>query len=75
LPHFIAIDIGTTHCKAVVTTAAAEVLNEVKAGYPSYQPKPGYHEQDPEQLFNAVIEVLTKAIQSVPCSQFQCRHA
>jgi|SRR6218665_1958606 len=66
LPYFIAIDIGTTHCKAVVTTSAAEVLNEVKAGYPSYQPQPGYHEQDPGQLFNAVIEVLTRAIQSVP---------
>lgn len=69
MPYFIAIDIGTTHCKAVVTTSAAEVLNEAKAGYPSYQPKPGYHEQDPDELFNAVIEVLTKAIQSVPEKQ------
>ncbi|PZR28642.1 MAG: gluconate kinase [Citrobacter freundii] len=69
MPYFIAIDIGTTHCKAVVTTSAAEVLNEVKAGYPSQQPKAGYHEQDPDQLFNAVIDVLTRAIQSVPEKQ------
>jgi gluconokinase len=65
LPYFIAIDIGTTHCKAIVTTDNAEVLFEDKAGYPSYQPQPGYHEQDPEQIFNAVIEVLSKATESI----------
>lgn len=66
---FIAIDIGTTHCKAIVTTHMAEVLFEVKAGYPSYQPEPGYHEQDPEQIFSAVLNVLSKAINTVSDKQ------
>lgn len=66
MSYFIAIDIGTTHCKAVVTTAKAEVLEEVKAGYPSIQPQPGYHEQDPALLLSAVIDVLTKAIAHIP---------
>lgn len=64
--YIIGIDIGTTHTKAVVATTAAEVITEVKAGYPSLQPQPGYHEQDPQQIVEAVIEVLTKAIHSLP---------
>jgi gluconokinase len=66
MQYLIGIDIGTTHTKAVVTTTAAEVLTEVKAGYPSLQPQPGYHEQDPQQIVEAVIEVLTKAIHAIP---------
>ena len=53
----------------MVTTAAAEVLYEAKAGIPSYHPHPGYHEQDPEELFQAVISVLTKAIAFLPQRQ------
>lgn len=64
--YIIGIDIGTTHTKAVVATAAAEVVTEIKAGYPSLQPAPGYHEQDPQQILEAVIEVLTKAIHALP---------
>lgn len=66
MQYLIGIDIGTTHTKAVVTTTAAEVLTELKAGYPSLQPQPGYHEQDPQQIVEAVIEVLTKAIHAIP---------
>ncbi|RYG50333.1 MAG: gluconate kinase [Chitinophagaceae bacterium] len=66
MQYIIGIDIGTTHTKAVVTSANAEVLTEVKAGYPSFQPAAGYHEQDPRQLLEAVIEVLSKAVHSVP---------
>ncbi|MCG2617565.1 gluconokinase [Terrimonas sp. NA20] len=65
MPYFIAIDIGTTHCKAIVTTDAAEVLFETKAGYPSFQPQSGYHEQDPEQIFAAVMKVLRDAVDTV----------
>ncbi|MBN8879137.1 MAG: gluconokinase [Sphingobacteriales bacterium] len=66
MQYIIGIDIGTTHTKAVVTTTAAEVVAETKAGYPSLQPQPGYHEQDPQQIMQAVIEVLSKAIHAVP---------
>ncbi|HEX2848851.1 MAG TPA: gluconokinase [Chitinophagaceae bacterium] len=66
MQYIIGIDIGTTHTKAVVTTTAAEVVAEAKAGYPSLQPQPGYHEQDPQQIMQAVIEVLSKAIHAVP---------
>lgn len=65
MPYFIAIDIGTTHCKAIVTTDMAEVLFEDKAGYPSHQPQSGYHEQDPEQILGAAIQVLGKAADSI----------
>ncbi|MGN6295054.1 MAG: gluconokinase [Chitinophagaceae bacterium] len=66
MQYIIGIDIGTTHTKAVVSTTAAEVVAEAKAGYPSLQPQPGYHEQDPQQIMQAVIEVLSKAIHAVP---------
>lgn len=66
MPYLIAIDIGTTHCKAIVTTDMAEVLFEDKAGYPSHKPQAGYHEQDPEQILAAVIQVLGTAADSIP---------
>lgn len=64
--YLIGIDIGTTHTKAVVTSTKGEVLYEEKAHYPTLQPSPGYSEQNPVQIFEAVIEVLGKVFISVP---------
>ena len=69
MQYIIGIDIGTTHTKAVVTDTAAVVLSEFKSGYPSLQPQPGYHEQDPSQILQAVVEVLSLAIRSVPADE------
>ena len=58
MQHIIGIDIGTTHVKAVVASAAGKILYEAKAGYPTLNPSQGYHEQNPQDIFEAVLHVL-----------------
>jgi len=63
--HIIGIDIGTTHVKAVVATTAGQVIYETKEGYPTLSPVPGHQEQDPHNIFQAVLKVLKQACDSI----------
>lgn len=63
--HIIGIDIGTTHVKAVIATTAACILEEIKEGYPTLNPLPGHQEQDPVDIFQAVLKVLKQAIDTI----------
>jgi gluconokinase len=65
MQYIIGVDIGTTHTKAVLVNTEGKVLEEIKAGYPTFQPLPGYSEQNPEAILNAVMEVLQKAVAAV----------
>jgi gluconokinase len=65
LNYIIGIDIGTTHTKAVVTSATAKVLFEEKAPYPTLQPEPGFSEQNPVQIYEAVVQVLEKVLGNI----------
>ena len=49
MQYIIGVDIGTTHTKAVVITTEGKVPEEIKTGYPTHQPLPGYSEQNPEE--------------------------
>ena len=58
----IGIDIGTTHTKSVLASAKnGSVIAEFKRTYAASQPAPGWHEQDPREIFEAVREVLALA--------------
>jgi len=65
MQHIIGIDIGTTHVKAVVASAAGKILYEAKAGYPTLNPSQGCHEQDPEDIFTAVLHVLRESCEFI----------
>ncbi|WP_445612422.1 gluconokinase [Geobacillus sp. YF-1] len=54
----IGIDIGTTSTKAVVFGECGRVLASYAVDYPIIQPHPGFAEQDPEELFAAVIQAV-----------------
>lgn len=69
MPYIIGVDIGTTHTKAVATTATGEVLYEEKANYPTLQPLPGYSEQDPGLIINAVLDVLKRVLAKIDDKQ------
>lgn len=60
--YIIGVDIGTTHTKAVVTSTTGEVLYEDKAHYPILQPSRGFSEQNPVQIFEAVLQVMNKVL-------------
>lgn len=56
--YLIGVDIGTTSTKAVLYDTHAQVLGEVKQGYPLYRDANGMAEQNPDQLVNAVEKVI-----------------
>jgi gluconokinase len=58
----IGIDIGTTHTKAIILGIDGKVIFEKKETYPSFQPEPGHHEQNPIEIYNAFIKVLKEAL-------------
>jgi len=65
MKYIIGVDIGTTHTKAVTANFKGEVLHEEKANYPTLQPVPGYSEQDPRLILEAVLGVLGKALENI----------
>lgn len=60
--YIIAIDIGTTNCKAVTVNTKGEIVHTCKTGYPIIQETKGQSEQDPEQIFRAVVEMLQESL-------------
>jgi gluconokinase len=56
----LGIDIGTTSTKAVLFSEQGEVIQQENIGYPLYTPDISTAEQDPEEIFNAVITAITK---------------
>ena len=65
MQYIIGIDIGTTHTKAVVINTTGEVIKETKTGYPTLQPKPGYSEQDPQAILDAVLIVIQNSVAAI----------
>jgi gluconokinase len=65
MQRIIGVDIGTTHVKAVVASAAGKILYEAKAAYPTLNPFQGYHEQNPNDIFEAVLSVLRESCEFV----------
>ncbi len=61
MDYFIGIDIGTTHTKAVIINSEGKLIHEAKAGYPTLHPQPGYSEQEPDKILQAVMQLLKDA--------------
>lgn len=65
LAYMIGIDIGTTSTKAVLFEENGKVVANANEGYPLYTPTADVAEQDPEEIFAAVIscvrQVMTKS--------------
>lgn len=59
----IGIDIGTTSTKAVAFDRGGKALFQYAVEYPIISDRPGFAEQDPELVFQAVITSLKTVIQ------------
>ncbi len=57
----IAIDIGTSNCKAVLINKKAKVLKVFESSTKPIIPKPGWNEQNADVIFNAVLKLLQQS--------------
>ena len=72
MQQFFAIDIGTTHCKALVTNETGRILHTAKATVISIQDKDGRYEQDAEQIFEIFIQLLKECISASAPGKIAC---
>ncbi|MGD7007273.1 gluconokinase [Metabacillus sp. 84] len=64
--YMLGIDIGTTSTKAVLFTEAGEVNQQENIGYPLHTPDISTAEQDPEEMFQAVMEAASNIMRRHP---------
>ncbi|WP_026463580.1 gluconokinase [Adhaeribacter aquaticus] len=58
----IGVDLGTTSTKAVGFSLDGKVICSSYQEYPIFNPQPGFSEQDPEEVYNAVLFTLQEVI-------------
>jgi xylulokinase len=62
----LGLDVGTTSTKAVLfDLAGAELARASSHPYRSYTPHPGWVQQDPEELWSAVVTTIKEAVLQV----------
>ncbi|MGA2549784.1 MAG: gluconokinase [Burkholderiaceae bacterium] len=67
MPAFaLGVDIGTTSTKAVLFSLDGRVVSHHAVEYPLYRPTTGAAEQDPIQIFDAVIESIRNCLKGSP---------
>lgn len=54
----LGVDIGTTSTKAVLYTEKGKIMEQENIGYPLYTPDMSTAEQDPEEIFHAVLQAI-----------------
>lgn len=60
--YILGVDIGTSSSKALAFSLEGRVIAQSQAGYDTEHPRPSYAEQDADQIFEAVVTVIRKAV-------------
>ncbi len=60
--YMLGIDIGTTSTKAVLFSEKGEVIQQENIGYPLYTPDMSTAEQNPEEIFQAVLQAISNTM-------------
>lgn len=61
---YIGIDLGTSSIKALLVDVNGNILNEASKTYPLYLTKDNWSEQNPEDWYEAALEVLKKVTEN-----------
>lgn len=59
---FLGIDIGTTSAKCLAVSESGEILALAQHAYPMSHPRQDWAEQDPENYYRALVDVVTRCI-------------
>lgn len=59
----IGVDIGTTSTKAVLFEVSGKIISSASTGYPLHTPSADVAEQDPEEIFHAVLSCVREVMQ------------
>lgn len=62
-PYVLAVDIGTTSTKTLIVDRKGAVHAAHSVEYPLYTPKPDRAEQDPEQIYRAVLKGIRTVLE------------
>lgn len=65
MQYYLGVDIGTTSAKAVAFSLTGDVITSCFFPYKMYHLQPNWSEQDPKEVFDAVIESCNKVISSI----------
>lgn len=63
--YYLGIDIGTTSVKAVAFSEQGQVIANFSFSYAIHHPHPNWSEQNPEEIFEAVIKGINKVVQTL----------
>jgi xylulokinase len=69
----LGLDLGTSSLKALVLDSQCRIVASASRAYPLERPAPGYVEQQPEEWWQAVVDVVGDlAARGVPLDQICC---
>ena len=57
--YMLGVDIGTTSTKAVLFTEKGTIIQQENIGYPLYTPDISTAEQNPEEIYQAVVQAIS----------------
>ena len=60
--YLLAIDLGTSSCKAAVFDRNGSVIDAATAAYPVYYPHQGWAEQDPEEWWGGICSAIQRIL-------------
>jgi gluconokinase len=72
--YVLGVDIGTTSTKSVLFSESGQVIAKHTIGYPLFTPTPMTAEQDPDQIYQAVLGTMKETLKKVDVlpSQLLC---
>ena len=68
----LGIDEGTSAVKAILFDADLQPLREARREKPLHHPRPGWVEQDPEDVLKAVVEAVAEVLTDAPGEVVAC---
>ena len=67
--YLLAVDVGTSSCRAVLYTRELKEMGWASQSYDLLTPEPGYAEQDPDTILYALLQVIRKCVEQAAVSK------